>query len=106
MKSINKIFETNKSLMDEPEVEELIEYCRELESDIIESKQLKQFSFEDKLTSLVIEIYDGIKEVENQQKEYDRWGDDSTFSEPDYRKCVENLGNYLRDFSKNNKFRL
>ena len=50
MKSINQIFKNNKSLMYEPEVVELIEYCQELEGEIIENKQSEKFSFEDKLT--------------------------------------------------------
>ena len=33
--------------MDEPEVMELVEYCRDMESEIIEYKQTKQYSFED-----------------------------------------------------------
>ena len=35
MKSINQIFKDNKSLMDEPEVQKLIDYCLELEENVV-----------------------------------------------------------------------
>ena len=44
MKNIKQIFKWNTSLMKEPEVEELIEYCRELEDSIIESNQKTQYN--------------------------------------------------------------
>ena len=36
MKNINQIFKNNTSLMYHPEVDELIEYCRELEGKVVE----------------------------------------------------------------------
>ena len=38
MKNINQIFKDKTFLMDYPEVEELIEYCRELEGEVLEKK--------------------------------------------------------------------
>lgn len=102
MKSIPQIFQNNRDLMDEPEVQELIEYCRELEDEVVDKKQSEQFSFEDKLSFLVREIYSSVKDLERQQMEHERWN----FDAPDYKQCVENLGKYLRDFSRDNKFRL
>jgi hypothetical protein len=102
MKSIPQIFQNNRGLMDEPEVQELIEYCQELEGQVMDTKQSEQFSFEDKLTILVREIYGGIKDVQREQMEHDRWD----FDTPDYKQCVENLDRYLREFSRNNKFNL
>ena len=61
MKSINQIFTNNKQLMDEPEVQELIEYCRELEEETINSKFDKTYSFEDKLAEVK---YDRIQNVD------------------------------------------
>lgn len=102
MKSINQIFKTNPALKNEPEVEQLIEYCSDLESQVIESTQSKQFSFEDKLAVLVREIYSSVKDLETQQMEHERWG----FESPDYQESVKNLGDYLRRFSRDNNFRL
>jgi hypothetical protein len=46
MKNIKQIFRWNSSLMEEPEVEELIEYCKELEDSLIESTQKTQYNKE------------------------------------------------------------
>ena len=102
MKSINQIFKNNPELMDILEVKELIEYCSELEGEIIENKQNKQFSFEDKLTELVRDINNGIKDVEKQKEEHIRFN----FEPPNYEFCIENLKKYLADFSRVNRFRL
>lgn len=102
MKSINQIFNSNPDLKEYQEVQELMEYCRELEGQVMESTQAKQFSFEDKLTELVRDVFRSIKDVEKIQEESDRFG----FDEPDYRECVGNLKKYIQDFSRDNKFRL
>ncbi|NBW21502.1 MAG: hypothetical protein EBR82_77445 [Caulobacteraceae bacterium] len=38
MKNINQIFKNNKSLIDHPEVQDLIEYCVDLEGQVLENK--------------------------------------------------------------------
>ena len=38
MKSIREIFKTNPSLLDEPEVAHLLDYCNELQDEIVEFK--------------------------------------------------------------------
>ena len=38
MKSIREIFKNNPSLLDEPEVEKLMDYCNELQDEIVEFK--------------------------------------------------------------------
>lgn len=102
MKSIKQIFKYNQDLMSVPEVMELIEYCNSLEEQVIDDKQIKQFSFEDKLTELVREIYIGIKDVDRQKEEHIRF----KYEEPNYEACIENLKRYLLDFSKENNFRI
>jgi len=102
MKSINQIFKNNPQLMDISEVSELIEYCNDLEGQIIENKQNKQFSFEDKLTELVRDIYIGVKDVDKQKEEHIRFN----FESPNYEACIDNLKRYLLNFSKDNNFRL
>ncbi len=47
MKNINQIFKNNRHLMDEPEVVELIEYCRELEGYAMEVEINRQYDKED-----------------------------------------------------------
>jgi len=38
MKSIREIFKNNPSLLDEPEVMQLLNYCEELQDEIVEFK--------------------------------------------------------------------
>jgi hypothetical protein len=38
MKSIREIFKNNPSLLDEPEVAQLLEYCEQLQDEIVEFK--------------------------------------------------------------------
>jgi hypothetical protein len=40
MKSISQIFRNNEHLMDLDPVEELIDYCRELEDKVVENNQI------------------------------------------------------------------
>lgn len=102
MKSINEIFKNNTALKDEPEVQELIDYCRDLEDQVIDTKQTKQFSSESELTVLVREIYGSLKDVQKEQMEHERWG----FDAPDYKQSIQNLHDYLLQFSKDYNFRL
>ena len=57
MKSINQIFKNNPDLMESPEVRELIDYCRELEGDIMENTQSEKFSFCDKILAFSIILF-------------------------------------------------
>jgi hypothetical protein len=102
MKSINQIFKQNKALMDEHEVQELIEYCRDLEGQVMDTKQSKQFSFEKELTVLVRDVYNGINDIRRMEMEHERWG----FEVPDYKQSVQNLYDNLIKFSKDYKFKL
>jgi len=104
MKSINQIFRTNPDLMNESEVKELIEYAQELEEEVIESNQSKQWSFEDKLTELTRDVFRGLKDIEKQENEHNRWGDE--FPKPNYEESFKNLKQYFLNFAKDNNFRL
>lgn len=103
MKSINQIFKNNPQLINDNEVMELIEYCRELESEIIDKNQVKNFSFEDKLSDIVRDLYNSIKEVEKEDEDSIRFGE---IERVDYELAIKNLKKYIEDFSKKNKFRL
>lgn len=103
MKSINQIFIDNKDLLNEPEVQELIEYCLELENEVINTRQDQVWSFEDKLAILVREIFDSIitiQKIEEENKRF-RFNEKTNFEE-----CVNNLKIYLQEFSRINNFRL
>lgn len=42
MKSTREIFKTNPSLLDEPEVAQLLDYCEQLQDEIVEFKFKKK----------------------------------------------------------------
>jgi len=90
--------------MEDEEVKELIDYCRELEGQVMETTQSKQFSFEDKLTELVRDVFIGIKQVDEEEFNHQRFGDD--FEKPDYEIAIKNLKQYFLNFAKDNHFKL
>ena len=103
MKSINQIFLSNPDLLLEPQVLELIEYCLELETEVMDTRQDKVWSFEVKVTELVREIYDSILTIQRLEEENVRF----RFEEKtDFEGCIKNLRKYLEKFSKDNNFRL
>lgn len=97
MKSINNIFKDNKDLMYNKSVKELIDYCHDLEDEIIDYEQDKKDSFEIKLKILVNEIYQGIKDTLKEDE--DRSSDEVNFKE-----SLINLKKYLDNFSRKNGF--
>lgn len=90
--------------MEDPEVKELIDYCRELEGQVIENTQSKKFSFEDKLAELARDVFIGIKQIDEEEENYNRFGDD--FEKPDYESAIKNLKQYFLNFARDNHFRL
>ena len=54
MKSINQIFKDNTSLMDEPEVKELIEYCQELEGKVMNKEDWTKEDWNHHMARLVM----------------------------------------------------
>jgi len=103
MKSINEMFENSPHLKSYPEVKELIEYCQDLEGEVIESQQAKQFSFEDKLTNLVRDINHSINQAVAEDEESIRFKETERV---DYESAIKNLGEYIKKFASDNKFRL
>tara|TARA_R110000868_G_scaffold154724_1_gene380821 strand:- start:104 stop:415 length:312 start_codon:yes stop_codon:yes gene_type:complete len=101
MKSINQILSTNSDLKDIDEIRNLIEYCQELEDEVIELKQVDVSVMENKLTYLVRDIYHGINETLQQDANSIRFGETDRV---DFEESVKNLKEFLLDFSRTNKF--
>ncbi len=89
MKSIRQIFRLNPQLMDEPEVEELIEYCRELEGQVMENSLASNYNKEINVTDIVRDIH--ISCVEMIKQDEDRFNDE----EIDYKQAIINLDKYI-----------
>lgn len=102
MKNINQLIK-NPYLKQNEEVKELINYCLELEEQLIELKQDNKFSFEDKLTSLVREIYSDINHTIKHNQEIDRFNLND--EKIDFEVGVKNLKEYLEDFGREYGFR-
>ena len=103
MKSINQIFKKNPELLDNEEVNELVEYCRELETEIIENNQSSVFSFEDKLAELVRDLNISINQLLKDDADAIRFMETPRV---DYEDSMKNLKEYIEEFAKDNNFRL
>jgi len=103
MRNINQIFKNNTYLKDEPEVAELIEYCLELEEEVVNNKFNDTSTMESKLAFLVRDIYGSVAESIKLQENKERFniGEDI-----DFRVGTENLKRYLEEFSRDEKFNL
>jgi hypothetical protein len=89
MKSIRQIFRVNPQLMDEPEVEELIEYCRELEGQVMENSLASNYNKEINVTDIVRDIHISCVEIIKQDE--DRFDTE----EVDYKQAIINLDKYI-----------
>jgi HPt (histidine-containing phosphotransfer) domain-containing protein len=101
MKSINQILQNDKELLNNPLVQELINYCTELEDSVIEYKQKEQNSFENTLIELVNELNDSVNQILIDDEEYRRFKE---IDPVDFKNAIINLQTYLREFSRINKF--
>lgn len=100
MKSINQIFRNNKDLLDESEVQELIEYCQELEGLVYEKKQESQYDKQQLVIDCINDIQNSIKQIIKEDEENVR------FDLPpiDYKTLLINLQNYITDLRQKNYF--
>ena len=101
MRSITEIFRNNEELMDLHPVEELIDYCRELEGELFENKLEKIYDKELILLEIVRDIYNSCRDTEQNNQLNERYPDMYPKVESD--DLVSNLKEYIRDScSKNN----
>jgi len=102
MKSINQIFKNNTTLMDEPEVMELVEYCRELEDLVIENNQVVDQTVA--LKQLISEISKSCSDLLQEDNEGERW--ENEFKRVDFKETIINLKNYIVKYCLDNKIYL
>jgi hypothetical protein len=101
MKSINQILQNDKKLLNNPLVQELINYCNELEDLVIENEQKEKNSFENKLTELVNELNDSVNQILIDDEEQKRFNE---IDPVDFKNAIINLQTYLSEFSRINRF--
>jgi hypothetical protein len=92
MKNINQIFKNNKHLMDEPEVIELIEYCQELEGEVLEKKIEDTYSKEEIYLQILKEIYDSCDKTLTDDQLSERFKETPRV---DFKEAVINLKKYM-----------
>ncbi len=91
MKSIQEIFKTNPSLLSSPEVVELLEYCEQLQDEIVEFKFQKTNNKELAMLDMLKEVIKGCNAIENEQIEHERFG----YEAPNYQETLSNLKRYI-----------
>ncbi|MDO8316228.1 MAG: hypothetical protein Q7T12_01750 [Flavobacterium sp.] len=91
MKSIREIFKNNPSLLNEPEVAQLLEYCEQLQDEIVEFKFQKTNNKELAMLDMLKEVIKGCDAIEKEQAEHERFGYDA----PNYQETISNLKRYI-----------
>ena len=91
MKSIREIFKNNTSLLNEPEVTQLLEYCEQLQDIIVEFKFQKTNNKELAMLDMLKEVIKGCDAIEKEQAENERFGYDA----PNYQEINSNLKRYV-----------
>jgi len=102
VKSIREIFKTNPSLLNEPEVKQLLDYCEELQDEIVEFKFAKTNNKELAMLDMLKETIKGCNAVEKEQIEHERFGYDA----PNYQETILNLKRYIYDRCRDEKIYL
>ena len=91
MKSFREIFKNNPSLLNEPEVAQLLEYCEQLQDVIVEFKFQKTTNKELAMLDMLKEVIKGCDAIEKEQAEHERFGYDA----PNYQETISNLKKYV-----------
>jgi translation initiation factor 2B subunit (eIF-2B alpha/beta/delta family) len=101
LKSINQIFKYNTALLDEPEVQELVEYCKELEDEVVDLRQTDVSVMEGKLAEVVRDIYHSTNKTIKEDEEAIRFRETERV---DFNEVVLNLRKFLIKFATDNQF--
>lgn len=91
MKSTREIFKNNPSLLDEPEVAQLLDYCEQLQDEIVEFKFAKNNNKELAMLDMLKEVIKGCNAIEKEQAEHERFG----YEAPNYQETISNLKHYI-----------
>ena len=90
--------------MDEPEVIELIEYCQELEGEVLEKKIDNTYNKEHMLKTMLSDILSSCREYEENKILKDRYPE--LYNELDANSLVKNLMDYIITMNNKNNLRL
>ena len=104
MKNIKQLFRGNLDLLEKPEVQELIEYCRELEGNVFERKIEDNYDKEHMLKSMLSDILSSCREYEENKILKERYPE--LYEKVDSDALVKNLMSYIVDMSVKNNLRI
>jgi hypothetical protein len=102
MKNKLEIFKKAPDLLDEPEVQELLDYCERLEDELVDLKFEKEKSKELIMLDMIKEVIKGCNAIEKEQLEHERFG----YEAPNYQATISNLKSYILEISRINKIYL
>ena len=91
MKNLREIFKSKFNLLDEPEVQELLDYCEQLQDEIVEFKFEKNKNKELVMLDMIREVIKGCNAIEKEQTEHERFG----YNAPNYQEIISNLKTYI-----------
>ena len=92
MKSINQIFKNNVELLNEPEVQELIEYTYDLETQVMESTSTTQYSREIDLEETIRDIFHSCNSILKEDEENQRFRE---YPPVDFKEAIIELKKYI-----------
>ncbi|PBJ12688.1 hypothetical protein [Flavobacterium sp. ACN6] len=99
MRSVREIFKSKDYLLEEPEVIKLVEYCEELQDEIVELKFEKTYNKELAMLDMLKEVIKGCNDIEKEKMEHERFG----YEAPNYEATISNLKNYIYNRCKDEK---
>ena len=104
MKNINQLFRRNPSLLDNPEIQELIVYTQELEGEVLDRKIDDNYDKEHMLKSMLSDILSSCREYEDNKILQNRYPD--LYKNIDADTLVKNLMVYILDMNRKNNLKL
>lgn len=102
MKNKLEIFKNTPKLLNEPEVQELLDYCEKLEDELIDFKFEKEKNKELILLDMIKEVVKGCSAIEKEQMEHERFG----YEAPNFKETIFNLKRYILSQCRDNQIYL
>ena len=102
MKNKIELFKKAPELLDEPEVQELLDYCEKLEDELVDFKFEKEKNKQLIMLDMIKEVVKGCNAIEQEQAEHERFG----YEAPNYQVTISNLKSYILEVCRNNKIYL
>ena len=97
MKNITQIFQGNEHLMDLEPVEELIDYCRELEGQVMERKIQDEYGKEKHYAQMFKEIYQSCNDTLKDDEIAERFKETPRV---DFKETISNLKKYMQEMCR------